>query len=143
MHTYRRIPTLLASAALTALAVPALAETIYVETAPAETVYVPSTTYYYYTQPSTTVIYSEPPIVVQPPRRDDDARITQDTVDTLASDPRLSGRIGVETRDQQVELSGIVTTDGQSMRAERDARGVYGVRDVQNNLTTRIGPHTR
>jgi hypothetical protein len=135
--------SLLASVALAAFAAPALAETtIYVETSPADTVYVPPTTYYYYTQPSTTAPYSEPPIIVTAPRADDDARINQDTVDTLAADPRLSGRIGVETRDQEVELSGIVTTDGQAMRAERDAMGVYGVRNVQNNLTTRIGPHT-
>jgi hypothetical protein len=123
---------MLASAVLAAAAMPAFGQTtIFVETAPSYPAYVPPTTYYYYT---------EPPIVVTP--RDDDASINQGVVDTLASDPNLSGRIGVETRDREVNLSGIVTTEGQSMRAERDAKSVYGVSNVQNDLTTRIGPHT-
>ena len=151
MHSRQTIPALLASAALAAIALPAAAETIYIETSPADTIYSPSMRYYYYAEPATTYYYSEPattvtyvepPIVVTAPRADDDLRINQDVVDTLANDPRLSGRIGVETRDQEVELSGVVTTDGQSMRAQRDAMSVYGVRNVQNNLTTRIGPHT-
>jgi hypothetical protein len=141
MTARKRLPALIASAALGALAAPAFAETIYIETSPSDYVYVPPpTTYYYYTAPAPTVVYTEPPIVVTP--RDDDASINQGVVDTLAADPYLSGRIGVETRDREVELSGIVTTDGQTMRAERDAKSVYGVRNVQNNLTTRIGPHT-
>jgi len=136
--TRRRISAVLAAAALSAVAAPVVAETIYIETAPT---YVPPTTYYYYTAPSTTTVYEEPPIVVTAPRNED-VRINQDVVDTLATDPRLSGKVGVETRDREVELSGIVTNDGQAMRAERDAMSVDGVRNVQNNLTTRIGPHT-
>jgi BON domain-containing protein len=146
-----RIPALLATAALAAVATPVLAaETIYIDTAPAYESYVPPTTYYYDTAPSTyyydaapstTVVYAEPPIVVRPD--DNDASINQDVVDTLALDPRLSGRIGVETRDREVDLSGIVGTEGQALRAERDAMSVYGVSNVHNELTTRIGPHTR
>lgn len=139
MRTSRRISALIAAASLAAVAGPALAETIFIETAPQPAYVPPATTYYYYSEPST-VVYTEPPIVVTP--RDDDASINQGVVDTLAADPYLSGRIGVETGDRNVELSGIVTTEGQSMRAERDAYSVYGVRNVQNNLTTRIGPHT-
>src|SRR6516162_6903378 len=117
MNARTRTSAMLASAVLAAAAMPAFGQTtIFVETAPSYPAYVPPTTYYYYT---------EPPIVVTP--RDDDASINQGVVDTLASDPNLSG---------------IVTTEGQSMRAERDAKSVYGVSNVQNDLTTRIGPHT-
>jgi BON domain-containing protein len=146
MTARRRIPALLAAAALAALAAPAFAaETIRIDTAPATTyyvvpddAYVPSTTYYYYT-PATTEVYSEPPIVVTQPRATEDELITQDVVDTLANDPRLSGRIGVETTDREVELSGIVTSSGQALRAERDTMSVPGVRNVHNTLATRIG----
>ncbi|HWH38803.1 MAG TPA: BON domain-containing protein [Usitatibacter sp.] len=146
-----RIPALLATAALAAVATPVLAaETIYIDTAAAYETYVPPTTYYYDTAPSvyydappsTTIVYTEPPIVVRP-GDDDDAALNQDVVETLALDPRLSGRIGVETHDRDVNLSGIVGTEGQALRAERDAMSVYGVSNVHNELTTRIGPHTR
>lgn len=142
--THRRIPAVLATAALAFVAAPALAETVYIETVPAERVYVPPATYYYYTEPvpATTVTYTEPPIIVTAPTPTD-ARINQDVVDTLAADPRLSGRIGVETRDREVELSGVTTTEGQALHAERDAKSVYGVRNVRNEITSRMGPHTR
>lgn len=140
--THRRIPAVLATAALALAAAPALAETVYIETVPANQVYVPATTYYYYTAPAPTAAYTEPPIIVTP-APPTDAQINQDVVDTLAADPRLSGRIGVETRDQEVELSGIVTTEGQALHAERDAKSVYGVRNVRNEITSRMGPHTR
>ncbi|HET9651525.1 MAG TPA: BON domain-containing protein [Usitatibacter sp.] len=144
--TTRTIPAFVASAALAALAVPAFAaQTITIDTAPTTTYYVttdddyvPPTTYYYY-EPAATQTYSEPPIVVTEPRATEDELITQDVVDTLASDPRLSGRIGVETTDREVELSGIVTSWGQALRAERDARSVPGVSNVHNTLATRIG----
>ena len=145
-----RIPALLATAALAAVAKPVLAaQTIYIDTAPAYEVYAPPTTYYSETVTTTyddvatpgTVIYSQPPIVVRP--EDNDAALNQDVVETLALDPRLSGRIGVETRDRDVSLSGVVGTEGQARRAERDARGVYGVDNVHNELISRIGPHTR
>lgn len=146
-----RIPAALATAALAAVATPVLAaETIYIDTAPAYEVYVPPTTYYGETvtttyddvaAPGTTAIYTEPPIVVRPD--DNDAALNQDVVETLALDPRLSGRIGVETRDRDVSLSGVVGTEGQALRAERDAMNVYGVARVHNELTSRFGPHTR
>ncbi len=138
-----RIATLLATAALAAVATPVLAaQTIYIDTAPAYETYVPPTTYSNYDAvPPATVVYTEPLIVVRPD--DNDAALNQDVVETLALDPRLSGRIGVETRDREVDLSGIVGTEGQAIRAERDAMSVYGVSNVHNELTTRIGPHTR
>jgi hypothetical protein len=41
---------------------------------------------------------------------DEDASINQDVVETLALDPRLSGRIGVETRDRMVLEHGSLLT---------------------------------
>ena len=79
------------------------------------------------------------PIVVTSPRLTQDELINQQVVEALAGDARLSGRIGVQTLDQEVELSGIVTNASQSRRAEQDAMGVYGVRHVRNTLATRIG----
>jgi osmotically-inducible protein OsmY len=81
---------------------------------------------------------SEPPIVVTESRVTED-EITSQVVDVLAGDPRLAGRIGVLTLDREVELTGIVTTAGQSRQAERDAMSVRGVRNVSNKLATRIG----
>jgi hypothetical protein len=118
--------------------------------APATTYYTaPTTTYYgapattYYTAPAVTeVIYEAPPITVEAPRLTEDQRITEDVVSVLASDPYLSGRIGVETRDQDVNLSGSVTTPGQVRRAVRDAKSVWGVRNVTSEIRPRVGANT-
>jgi hypothetical protein len=135
--------------ALAACAAPAMAEEIYYYAPPTTTYYyIPPTTTHYYTPPATTYyytpvvterVYEEPPIVVTAPYQTEDQRITSDVVDVLANDPRLSGKIGVETRYNDVTLSGIVTTPGQARRAARDAQGVYGVRNVTNDLATRVG----
>ena len=87
----------------------------------------------------TEVVYEAPPITVTAPYMTEDRRITSDVVDVLANDSRLAGKIGVETRDRDVTLSGVVTTPGQVRRAARDAQGVYGVRNVTNDLGTRVG----
>jgi hypothetical protein len=108
------------------------------EAPPTTVYYVPSTTYYY-AQPATTVVYEAPAIEVTAPYLTGDRRITADVVDTIAADPWISGRVGVETRDSNVNLSGIVTTPGQARRAERDAKSVPGVRNVENELRTRVG----
>ncbi len=79
------------------------------------------------------------PIIVTEVRTIDDEFITRGVVDTLANDSRLAGRIGVESIDGVVGLSGIVTTAGQSLQAERDAKAVSGVRHVHNQLATRMG----
>ena len=78
-------------------------------------------------------------IIVTEPRATQDELITRDVVEALSNDARLAGRIGVQTVDREVELTGIVTTSGQSLQAERDARAVYGVVGVHNKLSTRIG----
>ena len=139
------LATLIAATALAAA--PAFsAEVIeYVYYAPPTTT---TTTTYYVTEPRyvytptvTEVIYEAPAITVEAPRLDDH-RITQDVVYTLANDPYLSGRIGVETRDQEVNLSGYVTTPGQVRRAVRDAKSVAGVRNVTSELRSRVGAAT-
>ena len=109
-----------------------------------------SRTYYYVTEgptyvrqvPVTEVVYTEPAITVEAPRQTEDERITNDVVDVLASDPYLSGRIGVETYDRDVTLSGSVTTPGQIRRAVRGAQSVAGVDHVTSELRPKVGANT-
>ena len=130
--------------ALAAAAMPALAEVVeyrYYYPAPTTTYYYtePATTYYY-PAPVTEVYYRAPDVVVTAPRYyNDDLRITDDVVGVLASDSRLSGKIGVETWRNDVTLTGRVSTPGQARIAERDAKSVSGVRDVSNQLRTSVG----
>jgi len=167
MKTIHKLST--ASAfALAAAAMPSLAEVVEVYTVPVKTdtyyvpaareyYYVPPATTYYYTEPATTyyypapattyytapateVYYRAPDVVVTAPRYyNDDVRITEDVVGVLASDSRLSGKIGVETWRNDVTLTGRVSTPGQARIAERDAKSVDGVRDVRNQLRTSVG----
>jgi len=139
MSAIPKIRASLLAASLAALAAPAFAETTTIYVAPADDEYAPATTYYYYTAPPSPVVYYEPPVVVTAPRATEDQLITYDVLDTLANDSRISGRIGVETRDNVVELTGVVTTPGQARRASRDAMSVDGVKYVRNNLDTRVG----
>jgi len=124
----------LAAAALPAVA----AETIYIETTPSTTIYAPVEVDTYYAVPQTTTVYYDAPITVYGYRNDDD-RITSEVIGQIATDPRISGVIGVQTDDNVVTLDGRVTTPGQSRRAEMDARRVDGVAEVQNQLRTRVG----
>jgi osmotically-inducible protein OsmY len=57
----------------------------------------------------------------------------------LAGNPDLSGRVVVESRDQVVNLSGHLATQGQIRRAGRDASQVQGVKHVVNEIRTRVG----
>ncbi len=115
--------------------------------APATTYYAPATTTYYYTEPArtyyyepaTTVTYVEPSITVTEQRLPDDVRITNDVIDAIADDPYISGRIAVETYDNDVTLSGSTTTPGQARRAARNAYSVPGVRSVSNELRPKVG----
>src|SRR5262249_19740184 len=80
-----------------------------------------------YVEPApSTVVYS-PPIIVEAPAMTEDQAITSDVMDRLESNPRLTGKIGVETLNRDVKLTGIVTTRGQADLAARDARSVDGV----------------
>jgi hypothetical protein len=103
---------------------------------PAEPVIAPS--YPVATTPSQTVVYDEDIYVTAPRAREDDL-ITQDVADTIASDPRITGRVGVETYRNNVTLTGRVTSPTQVERAQRDAQSVNGVRDVNNELRSSVG----
>ena len=81
----------------------------------------------------------QPPVVIKRQRMTEDQFINGDVVKLLASNPRLAGRIGVETRGSVVDLSGRVTTPGMVRIALRDARMVEGVKEVRNNLYTQVG----
>jgi hypothetical protein len=81
----------------------------------------------------------QPPITVETRRLSEDERIQATVMDALAQAPNLSGKIGVESHDRVVTLSGYTLTPGQASRAERYARDVRGVRYVQNEIRARIG----
>jgi hypothetical protein len=124
--------------------------------APAEPIYytAPATTYYYET-PSTDSYYAAPitdhsvvvgdpyyaesPIIVTAPRASDDVLITDDVVDRLASDTRVSGNIGVDTFRGDVTLTGRTGGTVQKDFAEQDASSVDGVSGVENHIRPRVG----
>jgi len=83
--------------------------------------------------------YQEPAITITKPRITEDQRIQADVIDLLARNPNLSGKIGVESMDRVVTLSGYTSTVGQAYRAGRDARSVVGVRYVKNEIRPRVG----
>jgi BON domain len=83
--------------------------------------------------------YTEPPITVTITPEDRDTLINKDVMDALSNEPNLSGKIGVETSNQVVTLTGRVSTTGQVERAGRIARGVTDVNDVQNLIHARVG----
>lgn len=89
------------------------------------------------------VIYDEGPsraaIIVEGRRLTNDERIQAEAMDRIAAHPRVSGRIGVESRSSVVTLTGWTRTVGQARSAEREARGVAGVRYVRNQIRARVG----
>lgn len=82
---------------------------------------------------------AQPAITVEQRRLSEDERIQAVVMDKLANNPRLSGKIGVESRDSVVRLTGYTRTVGQAWHAEREARGVVGVKYVQNEIRARVG----
>ena len=82
---------------------------------------------------------TESSITVTEQRLGLDERIQAGVMDALARSPELTGKIGVESRDQVVNLSGYLLTSGQVMRAGRDASKVQGVRYVVNEIRPRLG----
>jgi hyperosmotically inducible periplasmic protein len=80
-----------------------------------------------------------PPIIVEERRLTEDERIQHVVMDRLAQNPYLDGKIGVESRDSIVRLSGWTRTVGQARRAESEARSVLGVRWVENEIRPRVG----
>lgn len=79
------------------------------------------------------------PITIEDRRLTLDERIQSDVMDKLAQAGNLSGKIGVESKDAVVTLTGYTTTSGQAYRAGRYAGSVDGVKYVQNDLRARIG----
>jgi osmotically-inducible protein OsmY len=70
----------------------------------------------------------------------DDATITTRVKSRMAEDPTVSAmRIGVETLNGTVQLSGFVTTQSEKERAADMVRAVPGVRSVRNDIVVRAG----
>lgn len=68
----------------------------------------------------------------------DDASITAAVKNEFIKDPKLSAfQIHVETFKNQVQLSGFVDSQTESLRAGQIARDVQGVKDVRNNIVVR------
>jgi hyperosmotically inducible periplasmic protein len=82
---------------------------------------------------------AQPPITVEAPRLSLDERIQSQVMDLLARAPDVSGRIGVESNDAVVTLSGYTTSAAQAQRAVRYAYTVDGVRNVNNEIRARVG----
>jgi hypothetical protein len=80
-----------------------------------------------------------PRIVVEERRLSADERIRLAVIDRLAADPQLDGRIGVDTKDAVVRLTGWTRTAGQARHAEREARSVQQVKQVRNEIRPRVG----
>ena len=87
-------------------------------------------------------VEAEPPITIEHKRLTLDERIQAEVMDRLATAPHLSGKIGVETHDAVVTLTGLVTTTGQAHRAGREAGRVEGVRYVENRVRAKVGGST-
>jgi hypothetical protein len=85
---------------------------------------------------------TEESITITKPRLTEDQRIQAEVMERLATNPRLTGKIGVESADSVVRLSGYLMTSGQVWHAERDARSVRGVRHVVNEIRPRVGAIT-
>jgi hypothetical protein len=83
--------------------------------------------------------YSAPAITIEKPRLTVDQRIQADVMQVLATNPTLSGKIGVVSEDRVVTLTGYTTTSGQAWRAGRDAGSVQDVRHVVNQIRPRVG----
>ena len=81
----------------------------------------------------------QPAITVEDRRMSRDERIHSLVMDRLATSRNISGKIGVESQDAVVRLSGYTLTAAQAYRAGREAGSIEGVRYVQNEIRPRIG----
>jgi hypothetical protein len=82
---------------------------------------------------------AQPPVTVETRRLTLDERIQGDVMDAIYNMPSISGKIGVESRDAVVTLTGYTTTGGQAWRAAREAGRISGVRYVNNEIRPRVG----
>lgn len=70
----------------------------------------------------------------------DDAAITAKVKSSMLADDQVKGlSINVDTSGGAVTLTGSAQTAAEKQRAEQLARGIEGVRTVQNNITTAPG----
>mgnify|MGYP000909552756 CR=1 FL=1 len=70
----------------------------------------------------------------------DDATVTTRVKARMAEDPSVSAlRIGVETLDGTVQVSGFATSQAEKDRAADMVRAISGVRAVRNNIVVRSG----
>jgi Predicted periplasmic or secreted lipoprotein len=106
---------------------------------PAETVVTTREATYVQPTPVGDRSVEQPGITVEERRLTTDERIQAQVMDKLASNEHLSGKIGVESHDSVVRLSGYTTTAGMAYRAGRDAGSIVGVKYVQNEIRPRIG----
>jgi osmotically-inducible protein OsmY len=79
------------------------------------------------------------PITVYGQRATEDQRINDDVVAAIANDSSLDGKIGVQTEDGKVTLTGLVSTFGQADRAGQDAESVDGVKEVDDQVNALVG----
>ena len=82
---------------------------------------------------------AEAPIVIEQKAMTLDERIQSQVMERIAGMSNASGRIGVESHDAVVTLTGYTVTAAQAHRVERTARSVDGVRAVDNQIRARIG----
>jgi len=82
---------------------------------------------------------AQPPVTVEERRLTLDERIQGNVIDAIYSMPNVSGKIGVESHNAVVTLSGYTMTAGQAWRAARTAGSIEGVRYVQNDIRPRLG----
>jgi hypothetical protein len=141
----KRINALIVAAGA-ALSAPAFAETVtYYLWDPVQNTYVERRVERTVVYAAPSVTYAEPlpsvteEIIVTAPRMTEDQAITADVVDRIATNPNISGRIGVETYNRDVTLTGRTVTEGQAERAEREAKSVEGVKEVTNLIRPRVG----
>ena len=84
--------------------------------------------------------FGDASITVEHRRNMTDTRIQDEVMARLRAMEHIEGRIGVETRDSVVRLTGLVTTSGQAYRAGREARNAAGVAQIDNEIRSRVGP---
>ena len=82
---------------------------------------------------------TQPPITIEQRRLSLDERIQSDVMDAVLHTPNITGKIGVESSDAVVTLTGWTNTSGQAFRAGRSAQGVQGVKYVDNQIRPRVG----
>jgi len=82
---------------------------------------------------------AQPPVTLEERRLTLDERIQGDVMDAIYNMPNVNGKIGVESHNAVVTLSGYTTTAGQAWRAARTAGSIQGVRYVQNDIRPRLG----